>query len=163
MPPLLVEGIVWPGMGPPGRGPLWPPRPACSSRKLRANREVPVQTQDSAMERRHSRGPSVTPDVICPLPVSIASPAQEEVRLGEQFQHRETLQRSQKAERHTRTGLGEEHRPGRGPFAPSAQSTHCPTSLGRQQTTQQDAIKKIVCEKTELGYGQATLNKPSLI
>lgn len=27
MPPLLVEGIVWPGMGPPGRGPLWPPRP----------------------------------------------------------------------------------------------------------------------------------------
>ncbi|ELK13518.1 hypothetical protein PAL_GLEAN10009695 [Pteropus alecto] len=51
MPPLLVEGIVWPGMGPPGRGPLWPPRLACSSRKLRANREVPVQTQDSAMER----------------------------------------------------------------------------------------------------------------
>ncbi|EPQ11154.1 hypothetical protein D623_10019168 [Myotis brandtii] len=28
MPPLLVEGTVWPGMGPPGPGPLRPPRPA---------------------------------------------------------------------------------------------------------------------------------------
>lgn len=43
---------------------------------------------------------SVTPDVTCPLPVSIASPTQEEVRLGEQFQHGETLQRSQKVSLH---------------------------------------------------------------
>ncbi|KAK2501057.1 hypothetical protein MC885_007801 [Smutsia gigantea] len=27
MPPLLVGGTIWPGMGPPGRGLLRPPRP----------------------------------------------------------------------------------------------------------------------------------------
>ncbi|XDA88981.1 hypothetical protein R6Z07F_018609 [Ovis aries] len=48
---LLIEGTAWPGMGPPGRGPLRPPRPACSPRKLRANREVPVRAQDGGTER----------------------------------------------------------------------------------------------------------------
>lgn len=42
---------------------------------------------------------SVTPDVTCPLPMSIASSTQE-VRLGEQVQHGETLQRSQKTSLH---------------------------------------------------------------
>nr|KAF6489229.1 hypothetical protein HJG59_003834 [Molossus molossus] len=51
MPPLLVEGTVWPGMGPPRRGPLRPPRPVCSLRKFCANREVPIQTQDCGTER----------------------------------------------------------------------------------------------------------------
>lgn len=52
MPLLLVEGTVWPGMGPPGRGPLRPPpRPACSLQKFCANREVPFQTQNGGMER----------------------------------------------------------------------------------------------------------------
>lgn len=51
MPPLLIEGTVWPGMGPPGRGPLPPPRPACSLQKFRANREAPAQAQDGGMER----------------------------------------------------------------------------------------------------------------
>lgn len=50
MPPLLVGGTVWPGMEPPGRGPLQSPRPACSPHKLRANREVPVQTQNGGTE-----------------------------------------------------------------------------------------------------------------
>ncbi|KAI5128077.1 Ankyrin Repeat And Btb/Poz Domain-Containing Protein Btbd11 [Manis pentadactyla] len=51
MPPLLVGGTVWPEMGPPGRGPLWPPRPACSPRKLRAIREAPVRTPEGGAER----------------------------------------------------------------------------------------------------------------
>ncbi|VFV37070.1 Hypothetical predicted protein [Lynx pardinus] len=38
-------------MGPPGRGPHWPPRPACFPRELRANREVSVRTQEGGAER----------------------------------------------------------------------------------------------------------------
>lgn len=51
MPPPLVGGIVRPGMGPPGRGPLRPPRSACSPRKLCANREVSIRTPEGRMER----------------------------------------------------------------------------------------------------------------
>ncbi|KAG5195047.1 hypothetical protein MJG53_017986 [Ovis ammon polii x Ovis aries] len=70
---LLIEGTAWPGMGPPGRGPLRPPRPACSPRKLRANREVPVRAQDGGTERlrmdakvREARAPAQRVRQGCP-------------------------------------------------------------------------------------------------